>query len=105
MQCPKCNLDRAHRAHRRGLQEHAASLFGFFPYRCHECEHRFFHSYRTPDDPANDEPSSSVRDVRATGRHHAKRQKRRELLLFGLALLVFLAFLYYITRYHGAPAG
>ena len=30
---------------------------------------------------------------------------RRELLLFGLALLVFLAFLYYITRYHGAPAG
>jgi len=86
------------------LKDYAASLFGFYPYRCHDCEHRFFHSYRTAEEPAR-EPSSTGKEVRVTRGHRAARQRRRELLLYGLALLVFLAFLYYISRYHGAPAG
>jgi len=104
VQCPNCKTDRAHRTHRRGLKDYAASLFGFYPYRCHDCEHRFFHSYRTAEEPAR-EPSSTGKEVRVTRGHRAARQRRRELLLYGLALLVFLAFLYYISRYHGAPAG
>ena len=42
MQCPKCKIDHAHRSHRRGL-ERLAGIFGYYPYRCRECGHRFLH--------------------------------------------------------------
>ena len=102
MLCPKCSTDRAHRAHRRGLKDHLISLFGSYPYRCHECGHRFFRLYRRTGDP--DHPSSHAREVREARLTQSAKRKRRELLLYGVALLVFLAFLYYISRYHGSPA-
>ena len=60
MYCPKCRADHAHRSHRKGLTEHLASLFAFYPYRCDACQHRFLRSrYNLPEVVAQDETSAA----------------------------------------------
>lgn len=39
--CPKCNSERVHRSHRRGVMERIAAVFGFKSRRCHACSARF----------------------------------------------------------------
>jgi hypothetical protein len=39
--CPKCNSQRIHRSHRKGVTEHAVRVFGLRSRRCHECSARF----------------------------------------------------------------
>jgi hypothetical protein len=95
--CPKCKADRAHRSHRRDFWENVAGLLFIYPYRCHACEHRFLR-FRYADGPFPAVASGAERDVRATRRSIHWRRKRREILLYVLGFLVFLAFLYYITR-------
>ena len=99
MVCPKCKADRAHRSHRRGPWENVVGLFSVHPYRCHGCEHRFLR-FRYADGPRSGPASGAEREVRATRRSIQWRRKRREILLYGLGFLLFLAFLYYITRPH-----
>jgi hypothetical protein len=44
------------------------------------------------------------REVSATRRAMEWRSKRREMLLFGGGFLLFLLFLYYVTRQRGTPS-
>jgi hypothetical protein len=95
VQCPNCKTERAHRSHRRGIWERVSSLLGFYPYRCHQCHHRFLHyKYAMPKDA----PSSTEREIRATRMKIKRKRKTREFMLYGFGLLLFLLFLYYITR-------
>lgn len=97
MVCPKCKADRAHRSHRRDLWESIVAQFAIYPYRCHACEYRFLR-FRYSDSPLPAATSSAEREVRASRRSIKWKRKRREILLYGLGFLLFLAFLYYITR-------
>lgn len=105
MLCPKCKTDSAHRSHRASLIEHAAGLFAVYPYRCRGCEHRFLRfRYSAPELAAAGNPSVA-RELKATRSALQLKRKRRELLLYGIGFLLFLAFLYFITRDRGAQSG
>ena len=97
MVCPNCKTDQAHRSHRRGPWEQILALVAIYPYRCHACEQRFLR-FRYAESALPVPASGAEREVRATRRSIKWRRKRRELLLYGTGFLVFLAFLYYITR-------
>ena len=98
MLCPKCNAESAHRSHRKGLFERLASLFAYYPYRCRACHYRFMRfRYGTPKLQAG-EVSSTEREIRSTRLRIKWKRKRREFLLFVSGFLLFLCFLYYITR-------
>jgi len=97
-------MDRAHRSHRKGLKDRAASLLGKHPYRCHECGYRFLHFDQAAAEE-HGQPTSTEREIRMTRSAARRKQRRRELWLFGVALLLFLAFLYYITRVRPAAEG
>jgi hypothetical protein len=94
--CPKCNSDSAHRSHRRGVTHYLGSLFEWYPYRC-KCGHRFVQRRHFIPIPSGKSKAveSEIRNTRATARRAVK---RRELLLFGGVLLLFAAFLYFLTR-------
>ena len=97
MVCPKCKIDHAHRSHRKGL-ERLAGLFGYYPYRCRECGHRFLHlGYALPQELTGKQ-SETEREIRSMRARIRWRRKRRTLLLYGFGALVFLGFLYFITR-------
>lgn len=95
--CPNCKKDRAHRAHRREVKEHLAALFSRFPYRCHECDHRFL-VYRYSEPEAQAPLTATEREIISTRLAIRRKRARREFLLYSTALLLFLAFLYFITR-------
>jgi predicted Zn-ribbon and HTH transcriptional regulator len=97
--CPKCNSDRTHRSHRRRRFEQLVSRAAIYPYRCRACGHRFltFH-HEAPDEAAS---TPTVGEILSTRRSVKWRSKRLEFFLYGAVLLLFLAFLYYITREHG----
>jgi hypothetical protein len=40
--CPKCGSGYAQRSHRRGWKERLGALIGLYPYRCWDCDHRFY---------------------------------------------------------------
>jgi len=40
--CPRCDGKNVHRSSRRGIREHAISIFSLYPYRCHDCDKRFY---------------------------------------------------------------
>ena len=40
--CPRCDGKNVHRSSRRGIREHAMSIFSLYPYRCHDCDKRFY---------------------------------------------------------------
>jgi hypothetical protein len=81
-----------------------ASLVAIYPYRCRDCGHRFLKfRYAAPDKEAS---TSTVREIISTRRAIQWRRKRLEFLLYGAGMLLFLLFLYYITREHGgSPDG
>jgi hypothetical protein len=98
MECPKCKADHAHRSHRHGPAEWLASLFACYPYRCNACQHRFLRFRYTSPATIEANEGSAARLIRASRASRQWRRKRREFLLYGAAVLFFLAFLYYITR-------
>jgi len=97
MICPKCHTDRAHRAHRTGIREHIAALFSRHPYRCHECGFRFLVN-RYGVVPSDGPLTPAEREIRNTRTALRRQRSRREFLLYTSALLLFLLFLYFITR-------
>src|SRR5262245_56046783 len=40
--CPECGKSSVFRSRRRFPKDHLLSLLGLYPYRCHECNHRYF---------------------------------------------------------------
>lgn len=97
MICPKCKEDRAHRSHRKGLRQYIGGWFAFYPYRCHACEHRFLRFRYAPGSPSL-EPTPTEREIRSTRNAIRWRRKKQELVLYLIGILVFLIFLYMITR-------
>ena len=103
MICPKCKTESAHRSHRHGWIEYVRSFFQYYPYHCDQCGIRFFEfRYKQPELPGK--AASTQREIRATRRAYKLMRRRREILLYGSALVVFLAFLYYITRDRGGSS-
>ena len=99
--CPKCKKDSAHRSHRRGFVEYVVGVAGFYPYRCQDCQLRFLHfRYASIAQAA----TGVEREIRATRGAIKAKRKRRELLLYAAAVVLFLAFLYYITRERGGSS-
>jgi hypothetical protein len=98
MLCPKCKHDSAHRSHRAGLKEHLVGIAGYEPYRCRRCQHRFLSVRHPAPEPAAPGVRSVEREIAATQGHVRWRRRRRDLLLYGSALLVFGVVLYFLTR-------
>jgi hypothetical protein len=98
MVCPKCKTDRTHRSHRQGLTERLASIFALYPYRCAHCAHRFLRfRYASGEEPSK-QTTSTEREIKSTRAALRWKGKRREIFLYGVALLLILAFVYFITR-------
>ena len=93
MLCPTCKSDRAHRSKRRSPAEFAASLLGRYPYRCHACGARF--TVATQSGILAGIGSSSDTTVARMAR---RRRFLREALFYGLGIIIFLAFLMFLTR-------
>jgi hypothetical protein len=101
--CPKCQTDHFHRSHRRGLLEHLASLAARYPYRCRDCGYRALQSrYATEEAAAGQVPKD--REVKATRGAIQWKRRRREFLLYAGGFLLFVAFLYFITRERSGPS-
>jgi DNA-directed RNA polymerase subunit RPC12/RpoP len=99
MLCPKCKVDHAHRSHRTGLVERLAGLIGYYPYRCRECGHRFLQfRYASPPESPTRRHAEAEREIRAIRVRIRWQRKKRALLLYGFGALIFLGFLYFITR-------
>jgi hypothetical protein len=83
--------------------ESVASVAGFQPYRCHECKHRFLSAaylgaLTSKRDKTGGAIAEAERDIRATRSSLEWKRKRRDFLILLAAVLLFLAFLRYITR-------
>lgn len=99
MLCPKCKNDRAHRSHRNGAKEHLASLLAYYPYRCRECNHRFLQTrHQQIEVPGGGNHQSAEREIRATRKAKTWQRKKRHIAIYGIALLLFLAFLYLVSQ-------
>jgi len=101
--CPRCQTDHFHRSHRRGLLEHLASLAARYPYRCRDCGYRALQSrYATGEAAATKIPKD--REIKATRGAVEWKRRRREFLLYAWGFLLFVAFLYFITRERGGSS-
>jgi len=85
--------------------ERLAGLVGFRAYRCHGCQRRFLR-FRYAVEKPTPGVTPVEREVQVRRRSIRWKRKRREILLYVLGLLLFLAFLYFITRERGvSPDG
>jgi predicted Zn-ribbon and HTH transcriptional regulator len=91
--CPKCDSDAVKRTHRQGLKERLASLFLLYPYRCRKCETRFL-QLRTPGGATHGN----------SNKIEPWKKRRREILLYGVGILLFLALLSFIVRERNEPS-
>jgi len=92
--CPRCGGAHLRRSRRTGPIERLSGIFGFFPYRCHECLSRSF--LRTSAGLL--ERARAGRRKRPEERKRAWQRTRREILLWGGGILGFLFILYYLIR-------
>ena len=99
--CPKCKHNTADRSHRKGVMERLAHLVGYSPYRCHECNLRFlsFRFSAAPEIPASER--GTAREIRKTRRELQYARIKQQVYLYTVAGLIFLAFLYFITKERG----
>jgi hypothetical protein len=95
MICPKCQQNRAHRSHRT-LRDWAVSLFSLKPYRCRNCQHRFY-AYKSGIE-SNRLRNEEERRIMKLRRSLKWKKTRSELILYGISSLIFLAILYYIIQ-------
>jgi hypothetical protein len=102
MLCPKCKTNHSARSHRRGLIEYGASIVGYYPYCCRDCNLRFLGLRNAPiEDTVTSHPRVE-REIKATRDAMKAKRRRQELLLYGAAIILFLTLLYYITRDRGS---
>ncbi len=94
--CPRCGSGHIRRSHRANAFERLRGIFGYRPYRCHECLSRSF--LKTAEVLDSIRPSAHKRPEE---RRRARQRTRREVLLWGGGTLGFLAILYYLVRDNG----
>ena len=92
--CPRCGSKHLRRSRRTGALEQLRGVFGFHPYRCHECLSRSF----LKTSPNLLRLARSRGRKRPEERKRARQRTRREILLWGGGVLGFLAILYYLIR-------
>jgi proteasome lid subunit RPN8/RPN11 len=92
--CPRCGSKHLRRSRRTGPVERFCEVFGYYPYRCHECLSRSF--VRTS--PGLLTSGGSRMPKRPEERKRAHQRTRREMLVWGAAILGFLAILRYLIR-------
>jgi hypothetical protein len=95
MICPKCGKNNAHRSH-RSLRDWAVTWLNMKPYRCRDCQHRFY-AYRAGEKSSKLRTPEEIRIMKLR-RSIRWRRSRSELLLYGIGSLLFLAFLYYMIQ-------
>jgi hypothetical protein len=95
MICPKCRKNSAHRSH-RSAKDWLVSWLSLKPYRCRDCQHRFY-AYRGGETSSKLRTPEERRIMRLRRSIKWKRS-RQELILYGISSLVFLAILYYIIQ-------
>ncbi len=98
MLCTECQTDGARRSRRVGLSEHLASILGYYPYRCRNCGRRFRGLRAAEPEPAAPAAPGVEREISATRGARRRKAMRRVILLYGGALILFGAMLYYLTR-------
>jgi DNA-directed RNA polymerase subunit RPC12/RpoP len=99
MLCPKCKTDNAHRSHRVGLRERLTGIVGYHAYRCHHCSHRFLSLHYLPAEPTAPAARGRVeREIAHTQGALRWKRKRRNILIYGSALILFVFILYFLTR-------
>jgi hypothetical protein len=81
--------------------EHLAAVIGVYPYRCRKCDVRFLRHSKAVSETAAASGSSAEREIKKTRRAMALKRKQREVVLYGTAIILFLLFLYYMTRDRG----
>ena len=91
--CPKCGSKHLRRSRRTGPIERFCAVFGFYPYRCHECLSRSL--LKTSNLL---ERIQSIPRKRPEERRRVRERTRREVLLWGGGILGFMAILYYLVR-------
>jgi proteasome lid subunit RPN8/RPN11 len=92
--CPKCGSKQVRRSRRQGPFERFYEVFGFYPYRCHECLSRSF--VKTSPDLLEIARSGSRK--RPEERKRIRQRTRREILLWGGGIIGFLVILLYLIR-------
>jgi len=99
--CPKCKTETAKRVHREGILDRLAHMAGFSPYQCGECELRFkvFRFSPEPEIPKADR--GTAREIKKTRRQLQLARIKQEIYLYTFAGLVFLAFLYFLSKERG----
>jgi hypothetical protein len=95
MTCPKCGKNRAHRSHRSFL-DRAVSWLSMKPYRCRDCQHRFY-AYRAGE-KSSKLRTPEERRIMKLRRSIRWKRTRAELILYGISSLIFLAILLYIIQ-------
>ena len=95
MTCPKCGENRAHRSH-RSFRDWTVSWLSLKPYRCRECQHRFY-AFRAGEASSNLR-SPEERRIMKLRRSIKWRRTRGELILYAISSLIFLAILYFIIQ-------
>jgi DNA-directed RNA polymerase subunit RPC12/RpoP len=84
VQCPTCGSQAARRSKRNGL-ERLFSALDYFPYRCRKCWERFWQR-----ESKWNAPDGSVPHVRAESRRRRALATRREIIIYTVALALFL---------------
>jgi hypothetical protein len=100
MTCPKCGKTRAHRSH-RSFGERTLSWFGLKPYRCKDCQHRFF-AYRGGEGSEKLRSPEERRILKLRRQIKWKRTKG-ELILYGVGTVLMLWLIYYLVNQMPAP--
>lgn len=97
MLCPKCKAHEAYRSHRHGIFDYLASALGFYPYHCHGCDCRF-RRFRFANLEKYTPAGSTEREIRSTRSAIEWKRRRREFVLYGIGVALFLVFLRFIIQ-------
>ena len=102
MTCPKCGNSRAHRSH-RSFRDHAVSWLGLKPYRCKDCQHRFY-AYRGGEGSEKLRTPEERRIMKLRRQIKWKRTKG-ELILYGIGTLLMVWLIHYVINQMPTPPG
>ena len=89
--CPKCGSGYAQRSHRKGWTDHLAASLALYPYRCWDCNHRFYLRL-------GQGTSHRGQTKRPSARGTPLRRNWRAIVFCGSTVLLLLGLLYCITR-------
>jgi hypothetical protein len=94
--CPNCKENRAHRSHRSGFSDYVMVWLKRRPYRCHNCQTRFY-AYRDGEESPKLR-TAEERRIMQLRRNIRWRRSKKELTLYLLATMAVAATIYYLIQ-------